>query len=63
MPHVGTISVDKYVYLDLLEYTLPEGSTTLLENGVIYVNEELKNLDNQKVLTLDMTEALDSIGG
>jgi hypothetical protein len=62
-PYVGTISVDKYVYLDLLEYTLPDGSTTLLENGVIYVNEELKNLDNQKVLTLDMTEALDSIGG
>lgn len=62
-PYVGTISVDKYVYLDLLEYALPDGSTTLLENGVIYVNEELKNLDNQKVLTLDMTEALDSIGG
>ena len=30
-PNIGTVSVDKYVYVDLLEYELPEESNTILE--------------------------------
>lgn len=60
-PNVGTKSVDKYVYQDLLNFELPENSESILENGVLYVNEELKELDNQKVLTLDLTSEIDDI--
>ena len=60
-PNVGTKSVDKYVYQDLLDFELPENSESILENGVLYVNEELKELDNQKVLTLDLTSEIDDI--
>ena len=59
-PNIGTVSVDKYVYVDLLEYELPEESNVLLENGVMYVNETLKNLSNQRILTLDLTGDIDS---
>ena len=47
-PNVGTKSVDKYVYQDLLDFELPPESTVLLENGVIYVNQELKRFRESK---------------
>lgn len=63
-PNVGTVTVDKYVYLDLLTYT--ENSPELpviLENGIMYINEDLKSLDVQNILSLDLTQDLDDIGG
>ncbi|MFU8785837.1 MAG: phage tail spike protein [Candidatus Izemoplasmataceae bacterium] len=90
-PNVGTVSVDKYVYVDAIGHPLPETSEVVIDeeliqkvdsennlvfdeydnpvmvpslsNGLMYVNEELKNLENQKILTLDMTSDLDSIEG
>ena len=60
-PNVGTKSVDKYVYEDLIGYVLDPESEALLENGILYVNQELKDLDSQKILTLDLTSDLDNI--
>jgi len=60
-PNVGTKSVDKYVYEDLLDYVLDPESEALLENGILYVNQELKDLSSQKILTLDLTSDLDDI--
>lgn len=56
--------IEKYKYVDLADYVIPEGesiNTLLSEEGVIYVNEELKNLETQKILTLDLTQELDAI--
>jgi len=65
-PNIGTVSVDKFVYLDLLspEIFVPEPeSTSILEDGIIYVNQTLKDLPVQRILPLDLTSVLDAIGG
>jgi len=62
-PNVGTVSVDKYEYFDLLTpepYVIPDPpSESILENGVLYVNGELKELQMQRIYSLDLTESLD----
>jgi len=66
-PDVSTVSVDKYVYLDLLDCinTIEEGESIIFDNatGVLYINQELKDKEIQNILTLDMTSDLDAIGG
>jgi len=62
-PNISTVTVDKYVYSDLIDFQIPEGSmsTAILEDGMIFVNEELKLKQNQRVLTLDLTSDIDDI--
>jgi len=62
-PSVSTESVEKYVYVDLQRHQVEDGSDTILQNGIIYVNETLKNRDVQNILSLDLTSDIDAIGG
>lgn len=64
-PDVSTISVDKYIYLDLLNHdgVIEVGSSIIFDpiTGILYINETSKNQEIQNILTLDMTDDLDNI--
>lgn len=65
-PGTSTESVERYVYLDIKNYDDSEDGVELpfifdKDEGIIYVDQESKDVESQRLLTLDLTSELDDI--
>lgn len=59
-PKTETISEEKYIYVDLKTFTPTSvESPYVFEDGVLYLNSDIKDLDDQKILTLNLSEHVD----